>query len=94
MFQSRKQLKERIYELESELKEREWISAFLDKTPLPKCKSLSCAGCEHVIYQRYHGRLFVCGCGKDIACQYFQKTDRSAEDQQLLREDLLERQQL
>ncbi len=92
MFETKKLLKKKITDLEKELrdaKDQKYISAFIDSSDLPKCKSLACIGCEHMIFHEYHCHLFPVGCGKNRECPDFQPTERSAENRRLLQEVLL-----
>lgn len=77
MYQTRKQLKDKIADLEARLRAERRHSAFLDAADLPPCKNLSCVNCEHiVIYKTLTGGLYPLGCGKNIDCQDFiQKQD-------------------
>lgn len=91
MFTTRKALKKRIAELEAEVSRKktyEKISGFINDTDLPKCESLACVNCEHIVFQKHRGYTFVLGCGKDHHCPDFQKSELSVEDRQLLREAL------
>lgn len=97
MRQSKKQLLQRIQELEKELRNEKFHSkrsALVDKANLPKCKSLACAGCRHIIYQHVPGLgTILLGCGKDLACPDFEepvipRPDISQEYQLLLEQGL------
>lgn len=74
---TRKQLESEISELREELsreKEKTRRSAFIDDAKLPKCKSLACADCKHVVVRRTcNGGLFVLGCGKHNPCGEYEK---------------------
>lgn len=95
MFLGKRQLKKRISELEVKLLDAQRkgaVSALIESTCLPKCESLACVNCQHIVYQRYQNRLFVLGCGKGLKCPDFVPAQRDVEDQQSLQEALLSRQ--
>lgn len=78
------------------LSAEETKNAYIDASPLPKCKSLACVNCEHIVYFKAYERIFVIGCGKDLKCQDFKltTTSREPEDRLLLQQALLERSEL
>ena len=64
-------------------------SAIIDKAALPKCKSIACSGCKHVVV-RYTtwGGWYVLGCGKDNPCKDYEPTDITPEKAEAIREAL------
>ena len=97
MFRSKKKLLCRIADLEKEvqtLRYHKMRSALIDKSALPKCKSVACAKCDHAVYLNVpgHGYMLM-GCGKDLDCEDFkERIDRIPVSQaiQLLIEQGLE----
>lgn len=79
MRQSKRFLKQRISELEQELEKQMYHnrrSALVEKANLPKCKSVACAGCDHIVYQNVHGLGYILlGCGKDLVCPDFKERE-------------------
>lgn len=77
MFKTRKQLKDEIRRLETELYEersKTRVSAFIESAGLPQCKSLACADCIHVVYRRsIRGNYYIIGCGKNNPCDDYEK---------------------
>lgn len=77
MFKTRKQLKDEIRRLETELyeeKSKTRVSAFIESAGLPQCKSLACADCSHVVYRRsICGDYYIVGCGKNNPCSDYEK---------------------
>lgn len=76
LFQTKKQLREKILSLESELsteKMRTRTSALVDSAKLPKCKGLFCHSCIYACYA--YGNLgeqkILLGCGKNAGCDDF-----------------------
>lgn len=77
MFQTKRFLKKRIAELESDLdlerrKSRE--SALISKAGLPKCKGVYCFQCVYAVLKPagYYGDIYtLLGCGKDAECKDF-----------------------
>lgn len=97
MYQTRRQLKDKIADLEASLRAEKRHSAFLDAAALPPCKNLSCVNCEHiVIYKTLTGGLYPLGCGKNIDCPDFtQRPDRLPEKEKAeLQQQILERETL
>ena len=95
MFLRKRKLEKRISELEMELfdaQRKGAVSALIESAALPKCESLACVNCQHIIYQRHQNHLFVLGCGKDLKCPDFAPVQRGAEDRQSLQEALLSQQ--
>lgn len=99
-FETKAKLRERIKELEEQLimeKHHTRRGALVDKADLPKCKSLACYKCEHIVTAvSPHGSLFLLGCGKDLDCESFaaiqdnlQTEDRKTLVQQGLTRQLL-----
>lgn len=82
MFISRKELKKQLWEARSCLaqeKENTRVSAFIEKSALPKCKSYACISCKHIVVQRLEGvGTFVLGCGKDNPCKEYERADNPA----------------
>lgn len=79
MFIDRRKLQERLWELEAELadeRQKTRRSAYIDAAALPRCKSLACASCAHIVTQDIKGiGVFVLGCGKDNPCGDFKPKD-------------------
>ena len=77
MFKTRKQLKDEIRRLNIELSEerrKTRVSAFIESSGLPQCKSLACADCIHVVYRRsIRGDYYIVGCGKNNPCSDYEK---------------------
>lgn len=75
MYQTRKQLKHKIDELESELasiKQVEAENAFIKKMGLPKCESRICRGCAYASKEvTPWGKVVFQGCTKDLECKDF-----------------------
>lgn len=83
MFQTKKQLKKRIAELEERIHAEQHHtrrSALIDEADLPKCKSTACYNCKYVSFA-YHpgnGAMYLLGCGRDLAlngCAGYEHTD-------------------
>ncbi len=92
MFQTKKALRARIRELERQLEAEHKASAIIDGSGLPKCESLACVNCEHIVFHKGFNQMFVVGCGKGVKCPDFQRVNRSEETQQSLQEGLLRQQ--
>lgn len=95
VFLGKKQLEKQISELEGELFDAQCkgtVSALIESAALPKCESLACVNCQHIVYQRHQNHLFVLGCGKGLKCPDFAPAQRGAEDRQSLQEALLSQQ--
>lgn len=77
MFQTRKQLKQRISQLEKEVAHHKKRTALVETADLPKCESVACYNCKYCtwLYHPGNGASYLLGCGKDIACKDFQSTD-------------------
>lgn len=77
MFVSRKELKRRLEQAESDLfAERTATrrSAIIESAALPQCKSLACVNCEHIVYASApYGNYYVVGCGKNNPCSDYKK---------------------
>lgn len=77
MFKTRKQLKDEIRRLNIELsgeRRKTRVSAFIESSGLPQCKSLACADCIHVVYRRsIWGDYYIVGCGKNNPCDDYEK---------------------
>lgn len=72
-------LKEKIAFLEKDVRHHRIRSALIDKTQLPKAKSVACYNCKYAAYVRYgtSGLAFL-GCGRALAkggCDGFEYTD-------------------
>ncbi len=76
-YKTRKQLKEEISNLKSQLQRANERATITSRENLPPCKSLACVNCQHIAYYRAaDGIIFTYGCGKDHQCPDFeQKTD-------------------
>lgn len=99
MLQTKKMLKQRIRDLESELKEaRHHIlrSALVDAADLPQCKSKACYNCKYItfMYHPTNGAMYLLGCGKELACEDFEFTDANKPDWEARKEWLLWRLQV
>ncbi len=97
MYQTRRQLKDKIADLEASLRAEKRHSAFLDAATLPPCKNLSCVNCEHiVIYKTLTGGLYPLGCGKNIDCSDFihRKDILSEKEKVRLQQQILEQESL
>lgn len=72
---SRKQLLERIEELERELcdlKAVERLNTVIKEHNLPKCESNLCRSCIHcALYEWYPGHHAIIGCRRDIDCSSY-----------------------
>lgn len=72
---------ERIKQLERELaNEREKVrrNTIIDNSALPKCKSMACWGCKHVVtYRSPSSRVTtVLGCGKNQQCEDYEPIEQ------------------
>lgn len=75
-METRRQLKERITQLEKQLKWEQHHtrrSALVDKADLPKCESQACYNCKNIVYLAVPttGEVFLLGCGKNLTCKDF-----------------------
>lgn len=72
MFETKKKLRHQIEELEKQLaseRHHNRRSALVDNADLPKCKSLACYKCEHIVTAvSPGGAVYLLGCGKDLSC--------------------------
>lgn len=101
MLFARKEL-ERLREENRKLKEQLSLeqektrrSAFIETANLPKCKSLSCVGCEHIVVQiTPRGGYFVVGCGKNNPCRDYIKSNAPEAQKQAIRQVLQSQWQL
>lgn len=71
-------LKEKVAFLEKDVRHHRIRSALIDKTQLPKAKSVACYNCKYAAYVRYgtSGLAFL-GCGRALAkggCDGFEYT--------------------
>lgn len=74
-YQTRKQLKEEISNLKSQLHRELERTAIINREDLPPCKSWACVNCKHIAYYRMQsGAILVLGCGKDHECPDFEQT--------------------
>lgn len=91
MFQTMKQLKQRIAQLEKEVAHHKKRSALVETADLPKCESVACYNCKYCtwLYHPGNGASYLLGCGKDIACRDFQPTDSNKPPLEV-REDVME----
>lgn len=74
MFSTRLQLKQKIEQLEAELRaeqEKTHMSAIIEKVGLPQCKGMYCYGCVYACYARSGNRQVLLGCGKRAECEDF-----------------------
>lgn len=72
-------LKEKVAFLEKDVRHHRIRSALIDKTQLPKAKSVACYNCKYAAYVRYgtSGLAFL-GCGRALAkggCDGFEYTN-------------------
>ena len=72
-------LKEQLEHLKNDVQHYRIRSALLDKTNLPKAKSVACYNCKYAAYVRYGecGVVFL-GCGRALAkggCDGYEYTD-------------------
>ena len=77
-------LKERIEYLKKDVQHYRIRSALLDKTNLPKAKSVACYNCNYAAFVRY-GKSGLCflGCGRSLAkggCNDYEHTDYNKVD--------------
>lgn len=91
MFQTRKQLKQRIAQLEKEVAHHQKRTALVEAADLPKCESVACYNCKYCtwLYHPGNGASYLLGCGKDIACKDFQPTFSNKPPLEV-REDMME----
>ncbi len=80
MFQTKRQLRDRISDLESEirkLRHHTLRSALVDAADLPPCKSLACYNCKYITFLTHPetGALYLLGCGKELVCTEFEHTE-------------------
>lgn len=73
-LETRKALRARIAALEEQLEGARRRAARIEKPDLPKCKSLACYNCKHIVYleSRETGAIYLLGCGKDFECKDFE----------------------
>lgn len=76
---------ERIEQLERELAiEREKVrrNTIIDTVALPKCKSMACWGCKHiVVYSSPNSQVTtVLGCGKNQPCEDYEPTEQDGDE--------------
>lgn len=74
MFQTRRQLKERISELETTLAHEIKMNAIPEKMGLAKCKGMICNACEHAVFvdDWYESKRLI-GCDTQTCCSEFKK---------------------
>ncbi len=93
-----KRLREENRDLKAQLsqeQEKTRRSAFIETANLPKCKSLACVGCEHIVVQiTPRGGCFVVGCGKNNLCEDYIKADIPEVQKQAIRQELQSQWQL
>lgn len=84
-----RKLKLQLAEAQEAEREYNRRSAIIDKAALPKCKSIACSGCKHVVV-RYTtwGGWYVLGCGKDNPCKDYEPTAITPEKAESIREAL------
>lgn len=76
MYRTRKQLKDRIFELEGKLSSIGRIkreNTIIETTGLPKCKGLFCYQCAYAVFKpsEFGFDTLLLGCGKDAPCNSF-----------------------
>ena len=72
MFKTRKRMAHEIEVLTNQREYYKRLSALMDADPLPKCESLACASCVHVVFIRdAMGCVHLIGCGYDRKCQNY-----------------------
>ena len=74
MFETRRQLKAKIFELEKELLEERKINDLISKSGLAKCAGLMCKSCEHGVYiNNGCGYPRLVGCDITVNCPDYKK---------------------
>lgn len=76
MYQTKKQLKDRVLELEAKLSSIEKIkrdNTIIETAELPKCKGLYCYQCAYAVFKPagFGFSTLLLGCGKDAPCEAF-----------------------
>nr|DAL97687.1 MAG TPA: hypothetical protein [Caudoviricetes sp.] len=84
-----RKLKLQLAEAQEADREYNRRSAIIDKAALPKCKSIACSGCKHIVvlYTTWGG-WYVLGCGKYNPCKDYEPTDITPEKAEAIREAL------
>lgn len=77
MFETRKQLKLKISELEILLQKEQAINDLVEKSGLGKCKGIMCKSCEHSVYiNSEYGTPRLIGCDLTVSCPDYKKKTR------------------
>lgn len=72
MFQTRRILKNRIQELEEELKKEKELNRRTFASKLPPCKNPACAVCKYSFRYYIGTSTYTLGCLKGIDCEHFE----------------------
>ena len=92
MFETKRTLRRRIEQLESDLeylKRQNRVSGVIESSKLPKCKSMACAGCQKAVFHLDAYGWVLVGCGADSFCKdYLPNTVPIEEARRLIQEDL------
>lgn len=74
LFQTKKRLKERIYNLEKELENERLKSQLAEESGLAKCKGVICKACDHAVYiEGLFGQRQIIGCDISTSCENFSR---------------------
>lgn len=74
MFQTKKRLKERIFDLEKELENERRKNQLAEESGLAKCKGVICRTCEHAIFvEGYWGMNDLVGCDITASCKDYKR---------------------
>lgn len=74
MFQTKKRLKERISNLEKELRNERKINQLAEESGLAKCKWVICKACSHAVWiESTYGADRIVGCDISTNCENFSR---------------------
>lgn len=68
MFQTRRELKDTIQQLESENRRLNDLLITVKRAELSGCESILCNTCEHAAYYEIDGRKRIAECDLTVAC--------------------------
>lgn len=75
MFLRKKELKQKIMELEQDLEYERAVNKAAESSGLAKCYGVVCKSCEHAIYIRegYDNHIRLIGCDTTVTCKDYKR---------------------
>lgn len=74
MFQTKKKLRYRIFDLEKELENERCKNQLAEESGLAKCKGVICKACDHAVWiEGLFGQSQIIGCDISTSCENFSR---------------------